>query len=149
MSFDSTCIFCKIVARTAPAVILYENDGALAFLDLNPTPEGHTLVVPKTHCRNLYDFPDAAARDVLHAARVVANALRDALAADGLSFMLASERAGGQDVFHAHFHLYPRWNDDGFSRGGRARDESKIRRGDGSREGFEKLAEKIRAHIKE
>jgi histidine triad (HIT) family protein len=149
MNFDPTCIFCKIVARSALAAILYENDGALAFLDLNPLPEGHTLVIPKTHCRNLYDFPDDAARDVLSASRVVANALRDALNADGISLFLASERAGGQDIFHAHFHLYPRWNDDGFSRGGRARDESRIRRGDGSREGLEKLAEKIRAQIRE
>ncbi|MBI3742298.1 MAG: HIT family protein [Chloroflexi bacterium] len=147
MFSDPNCIFCKIVARSAPAAIIYENDGALAFLDLNPVPEGHALIVPKTHCRNLYDFPDDAARDVLRAARVTANALRDTLKSDGMSMVMASERAGGQDVFHAHFHLYPRWNDDGMSRMGRARDESKIRRGNGSREGLEKLAEKIRERI--
>src|SRR5574341_1396219 len=125
MNTDPNCLFCKIVARQESAHILYENAGAMAFMDHSPVPEGHALVIPKTHCRNLYDFPDEAARDCLHASRVVANALREALHADGLSFVLASEKAGSQHVFHAHFHLYPRWLGDAPSVSRGERDDSK------------------------
>lgn len=147
MNTDPTCLFCKIVARQEPAIILYENDNALVFMDISPIPEGHALVIPKMHCRNLYDFPDDAARDCMRASRIVANALRDALNADGMSFYLASERAGAQHIFHAHFHLYPRWYHDGMLRF--QAEPEKLHRGDGSREGMDKLAAKIRSQLKD
>ncbi|MBI3914543.1 MAG: HIT family protein [Chloroflexi bacterium] len=115
---NSDCIFCKIIARQASAVFVYENAGAVAFLDLNQNPKGHMLVVTKKHCRNIFDIDDESGRAVMRAARVVANALRAALNADGLTVSQRNERAGGQDVFHFHMHLFPRYhNDDPSARG--------------------------------
>jgi histidine triad (HIT) family protein len=143
------CIFCAIAARRAPASIVYENDGALAFLDLNTVPEAHTLVVPKKHSRNLFDFDDASALAVLRASRIVARAIRAALNAEGMTMLLASEHVAGQEVFHSHFHLMPRWGDDGLSRGGRPIEGRTVRKGGTSRAELDALAEKIRAHIQD
>jgi len=112
MNTDPNCIFCKIIARTTPAAFVYENAGAVAFLDMNQNPAGHTLIVTKKHCRNIFDIDDESGRAVMHAARVVANALRAALNADGLTVTQRNERAGGQEVFHYHMHLFPRYHDD-------------------------------------
>ena len=73
---DFNCIFCAIAAKRAPASVIYESDGAVAFLDINPVAEGHTLVIPKKHCRNVFDIDDESGKAVIHASRVVANALR-------------------------------------------------------------------------
>jgi histidine triad (HIT) family protein len=107
------CIFCTIVAKRAPANIVYESEDTLAFLDVHPIVPGHVLVVPKRHCRNLLDFDEASAQGLLHAEKVVARALRLALQADGLTVLQANERAGGQSVFHYHAHLVPRFIGDG------------------------------------
>ena len=146
---DPTCTFCKIGAKQSPAAIIYENEQAIAFMDINPVPEGHGLVVPKRHYRNLFDFPDEDAAGVMHAARVVAKALRKTLNADGMSLVLSSERAAGQVIFHAHFHLFPRHHDDGMTRSGRAREGHAPSQGDGSPAGLQALAEKIRANLVE
>ena len=110
---DYNCIFCAIVAKRAPASIEYESDGALAFLDIHPIVGGHTLVIPKKHYRNLFDLDDESGRAVIHASRIVARALRAALAADGLTVVQSNESAGGQSVFHYHVHLLPRYFGDG------------------------------------
>ncbi len=146
-AFDPNCIFCKILAKQAPAAIVYESSDTMAFLDINPVPEGHMLIVPKKHFRNLFDFDDASAKGAMHAARVVARAMRKTLGADGMSMVLSSERAGGQEIFHAHFHLFPRYYDDGLTREGRPRQGYTPRRGDSSPEGLNTLAEKIRANL--
>ena len=105
------------------------------------------LVVPKRHYRNLFDFADEDAEGVMHAARVVAQALRKTLNADGMSLVLSSERAAGQVIFHAHFHLFPRHSDDGLTRSGRPREGHSPREGDGSPAGLKVLADKIRANL--
>ena len=147
---EFNCIFCTIVAKRAPAAIVYESDGAIAFLDIHPVTAGHTLVIPKKHCRNLFDLDDASGAAVMHASRVVARALRKAFNADGLTVLQSNERAGGQDVFHYHAHLAPRFVGDGLmSRDGNQRRMHLGERGDPSLEDLEKVAEKIRAQIKE
>jgi histidine triad (HIT) family protein len=147
---DYNCIFCAIVARRAPASIVYESDTALAFLDIHPVVEGHTLVVPKKHCRNLFDLDDESGRAVMHAARVVARALRAAFKADGLTVLQSNERAGGQTVFHYHAHLAPRFLGDGLMwRTDTERIMQWRARGKPSREELERIAEKIRAHIQD
>lgn len=105
------CIFCAIVARRAPAAIVYEDEHTLAFLDIHPSARGHTLVIPKQHYSDLYALPPEL-DTLLPAAARVARALRSALAPDGLNLMQANGRAAGQSVFHFHFHLIPRWTGD-------------------------------------
>ncbi|MCI0477599.1 MAG: HIT family protein [Anaerolineales bacterium] len=147
---DYNCIFCAIVAKRAPAAIVYESADALAFLDIHPVMEGHTLVIPKKHCRNLFDLDDECGKVVTHASRIVARALSAAFNADGLTVLQSNERAGGQAVFHYHAHLAPRFFDDGLmSRTETERQLAWRARGNPTREELERVAEKIRAHIKE
>ena len=145
---DFNCVFCAIAAKRAPAAIVYESDGALAFLDIRPVVEGHTLVIPKKHCRNLFDLDDESGKAVMHASRVVARALRAAFNADGLTVLQSNERAGGQDVFHYHAHLAPRFVGDGLmSRDANERRLQWRSRGRPGREELEAIAAKIRAQI--
>ncbi len=147
---DFNCIFCAIAAKRAPAEIIYESPDALAFLDIHPMVEGHVLIVPRKHCRNLFDFDDASAPGVMHAARVVARALRAALNADGMNLFQSSERAGGQVVFHFHFHLVPRFQGDGLlSRQGNDRLLEWRSRTSTTPDQLKAIASKIREHIKE
>ncbi len=147
---DFNCIFCAIAAKRAPAEIVYESPDALAFLDIHPMVEGHVLVVPRKHCRNLFDFDDESAQALMHAARVVARALRVALNADGMNLFQSSERAGGQVVFHFHFHLVPRFQGDGLlSRQGTDRLLEWRSRTSITPDQLKAVATKIRAHIKD
>ncbi len=147
---DYNCIFCAIVARRAPAAIIYENADALAFLDIHPIVAGHILVIPKKHARNIFDFDDASGNGVMRAQRVVAHALRDAFAADGLTIFQSNERAGGQDVFHYHAHMVPRFHGDGLmARDGNDRTMRLFVRTHPSREELARVAEKIRAAVKD
>ncbi len=147
---DYNCIFCAIAAKRAPADIIYESEEALAFLDINPVTQGHTLVIPKKHSRNVFDIDDESGKAVIHASRVVARALRAAFNADGLTILQSSERAGGQMVFHYHAHLAPRFAGDGLmSRDGTDRRMNWHGRQSASREELKQIADKIRAHVKD
>jgi histidine triad (HIT) family protein len=147
---DFNCIFCAIVAGRAPAALIYENADAMAFLDIHPIAEGHILVIPKKHCRNLFDFDDASGQAIMHTARVVARAMRIALNADGMNLFQSSERAGGQDVFHFHFHLIPRFHGDGImAREGNDRMLRWRARGNPTREELAAIADRIRAQIRD
>ena len=147
---DYNCIFCAIAAKRAPAAIVYESADALAFLDIHPVVEGHMLVIPKKHCRNLFDLDDECGKAVAHASRIVARALRAAFNADGLTVLQSNERAGGQAVFHYHAHLAPRFFNDGLM----ARTETERQlawraRGNPTNVELEHIAQKIRAHVKD
>ena len=108
MSRDPSCIFCKIVAGEAQAAKVYEDDFSMAFLDLFPAAEGHTLVIPKAHYENLFEASESTLPAVWLAARRVARAIRKALAPDGLMVFQLNGAAAGQTVFHYHAHLVPR-----------------------------------------
>ena len=147
---DFNCIFCAIAAKRAPASIVYENEDVIAFLDIHPVVEGHTLVVPKKHSRNVFDIDDESGKAVMRASRIVARALRAAFNADGLTILQSNERAGGQAVFHYHAHLAPRFYNDGLmSRTATERRMQWRARGTPSRQDLDALAEKIRAHVKD
>ena len=147
---DYNCIFCAIAAKRAPASIVYENKEVIAFLDIHPVVEGHTLVVPKKHSRNVFDIDDESGTAVMHASRIVARALRAAFNADGLTILQSNERAGGQAVFHYHAHLAPRFYNDGLmSRSDTERRLQWRARGNPSNEELAQIAEKIRAHVKD
>jgi len=108
MSFDPSCIFCRIAEGEAPAAKVYEDEHAVAFLDLFPVAEGHTLVIPKAHYENLFEASEASLGEVWLAARRVARAMRKALAPDGMMVFQLNGAAAGQTVFHYHAHLVPR-----------------------------------------
>lgn len=147
---DYNCIFCAIAAKRAPAAMIYESADALAFLDIHPVMEGHTLVIPKKHFRNLFDLDDESGKAVMHASRIVARALRAAFNADGLTVLQSNERAGGQAVFHYHAHLAPRFIGDGLmSRTGHDRQMQWRARGNPTAAELEQIAQKIRAHVKD
>lgn len=101
-------IFDKIIRREIPAEIVYEDEHALAFLDIHPVAPGHTLVVPKKRIRNIFDADDETLAQVMHAIRIVAPAVRDAVGAHGVHINSNHEAAAGQIVFHLHFHIIPR-----------------------------------------
>jgi histidine triad (HIT) family protein len=106
------CQFCDIAAGEAPATRLYEDEVAVAFLDIAPVAGGHTLVVPKDHYETLTDMPPETAGDLFERVRIVAEAVETALDPDGLNLVQANGEAAGQEVFHAHVHLLPRYEND-------------------------------------
>jgi histidine triad (HIT) family protein len=107
------CIFCRIVAGTLPAVRVLETPRVLAFLDIAPVNYGHTLVIPKAHHQNLLELPDILWMEMGQVCRRVARALQAALHAQGFNLAMNNFEAAGQEVFHAHLHVIPRYETDG------------------------------------
>jgi histidine triad (HIT) family protein len=103
------CIFCRIVAGTAPASIIAESPDALAFMDIDQPTPGHVLIIPRTHVRDIYELDDHVAAAVFRLTVQVAKAVKLALAPDGLNLLQANERAGQQEVFHFHMHVMARY----------------------------------------
>ena len=99
------CIFCRIGAGLAPAEVITEDDDVIVFLSL----EDHPLVVPKSHVPNIYALSDTPGAAVMRQAIRVAKAVKTGLRCDGVYLTQANEPAAGQDVFHFHLHIYPRW----------------------------------------
>ncbi|WP_165974323.1 HIT family protein [Nonomuraea deserti] len=108
----AACVFCEIVAGRAPAYRVTADEHAVAFLDLAPAAPGHTLVVPRGHARDVWELPQDACAQVARLVHGVSALLRVALAPDGLSITHATGEAAGQDVFHFHTHVVPRWRGD-------------------------------------
>lgn len=112
MSTD-TCVFCKIVALTEPAILVHESETTLAFLDARPVSRGHTLVVPKRHAENLDALESNEGAEMFRVGTLIAGALRRCdIAADGVNFLVNDGRAAGQTVFHSHLHVVPRHRGD-------------------------------------
>jgi histidine triad (HIT) family protein len=110
---DRGCIFCAIIEGQAPAEVLFEDEETLAFMDINPANPGHTLVIPKRHVQDIYGMDEEMVAAVMRATVRVAKAIKRALQPDGMNLVQSNERAGGQDVFHFHIHVIPRWYGDG------------------------------------
>ena len=108
---DPNCIFCKIISGEVPSRRIYEDDRALAFLDIGAWHRGHALVVPKRHVPDLITGP-ASLSEIAPAIDAVARLLMDRLAADGINLLSSTGEAAGQEVFHLHVHVVPRWNGD-------------------------------------
>ena len=116
MTADSECIFCSIVAGTSPAVVVHEDDDVLAFMDIRPFSEGHTLVIPKAHAPGLDELDPGLGGRVFQIAQRIARALRRSdLPVDGVNLMLADGAAAMQTVFHVHIHAVPRRHGDKLS----------------------------------
>jgi histidine triad (HIT) family protein len=111
-SQDPNCIFCAIVAGDAPARPVYEDEHTLAFLDINPITEGHTLVIPKRHAVDLHDIDADDLAATARSAKVVAELLTNGLGSDGVNLLHATGAAAWQTVFHLHIHVMPRVSGD-------------------------------------
>jgi histidine triad (HIT) family protein len=107
-SYDPNNIFAKILRGELPCHKVYEDDHALAFLDIMPRAPGHTLVLPKAPARNLLDVAPADLAHVMQVAQKVARAAVTVFGADGITIQQFNESAGGQVVFHLHVHVIPR-----------------------------------------
>jgi histidine triad (HIT) family protein len=106
--YDANNLFAKILRGDLPAYKVYEDDKALAFLDIMPRAPGHTLVLPKNPARNLLDVAPADLAHVHQVAQKVAKAAMQTFDAEGITIQQFNEKAGGQVVFHLHVHVIPR-----------------------------------------
>ncbi|MBN2126637.1 MAG: HIT family protein [Deltaproteobacteria bacterium] len=102
------CIFCKIVRGEIPCFKVYEDERVLAFADINPISEGHTLIIPKRHAENLWEIPEEDLAAVHVASRKVAHAMRAALKPTGVAVLQLNGKGANQLVMHYHLHLVPR-----------------------------------------
>jgi histidine triad (HIT) family protein len=133
------CIFCQIVAGTAPCFRVDEDAATLSFLDLFPVAQGHTLVVTKAHYENLFEATPEALAAVVAASRRLAHAIRASIAPDGIGVFQLNGAAAGQTVFHYHMHLVPRWHGQEFKLHSRVR---------GNADELRATAAKIQAAVK-
>jgi len=109
LSFDESCIFCKIVRKQASASIIYEDRSVMAFLDIRPINLGHTLVITKAHYIDIFDTPANELSMVHKVAKMVSGAIKKTSNADGISIIQQNGKAAGQDIFHLHVHVVPRF----------------------------------------
>jgi histidine triad (HIT) family protein len=108
------CIFCNIIRRTADALIIHEDDDTISFLVLGPSVPGHTAVVPKLHYADIYSIPDDALARLISSCKLLALRWRERVGATGVNLLNASGVDAEQSVFHFHFHLLPRFANDGY-----------------------------------
>ena len=107
------CVFCKMVAGEIPVAKVYENETVLAFLDIGPVSDGHTLVIPKQHCRNVHECDPEILAQMGSCLGKIAGAVAEAMDADGYNVLCNNGRAASQVVEHVHFHIIPRRMGDG------------------------------------
>lgn len=106
------CVFCDIIAGRAQAHIVYEDEATLAFMDIAPIHEGHTLVVPKKHATDVFEIDPEDAAATMRTAVRMARAVKAAFGCDGVNIFQSNGPAAGQSVFHFHMHVLPRWAGD-------------------------------------
>lgn len=111
----SDCIFCGIVEGSIPSTKVYEDSDLLAFMDIGPIVKGHVLVIPKEHRESIADTPDDLLAKLVLAVKKIARAQLDGLRAEGINIHQSNGTVAGQVVPHIHFHLIPRYSDDGHS----------------------------------
>jgi histidine triad (HIT) family protein len=106
--YDPTNVFAKILRKELPAHVIYEDDNTLAFMDIMPRAPGHCLIIPKAAARNILDISEESLAAVTRSLRQLSRAVAKAFDADGITIHQFNEEAGGQVVFHLHFHIIPR-----------------------------------------
>ena len=108
------CVFCDLIAGAAEVSVCYEDSRAIAFLDIQPVNVGHVLVAPREHYESLVDLPPELGMHLYGVALRLAPIVRRIAGTDGLNIVVNSGSAAGQDVFHYHVHVIPRYKSDGF-----------------------------------
>lgn len=138
----SHCIFCELAAPTHadPELTIYENDLVFARVSLDQKPGnlGHVLVIPKAHVPSIYTLPEELDAPLMSALRIISSAVKTAFSADGVHIRQNNEAASGQDVFHLHFHVIPRYHADRFETSNYERLDLAVRKA---------LAEKLRPFV--
>lgn len=109
------CVFCKIIRSEIPSFKVWEDDRTLAFMDINPVARGHALIIPKFQTPNIYEAPEEWLGPTLGSVSRVARAVRDEVQPDGINILQANDKGAAQSVFHIHFHVIPRFLDDGLT----------------------------------
>lgn len=105
------CIFVKQLQAEIPSRKIYEDSDLIAIMDLNPTSKGHSLIIPKEHCTNIYDIDEDIAAKVMKTAKKLATKMTVALNCDGFNLLQNNGETAGQTMFHFHMHLIPRYKD--------------------------------------
>jgi Diadenosine tetraphosphate (Ap4A) hydrolase and other HIT family hydrolases len=108
----SDCIFCKIANGEIPSATIYEDEDFRVILDIFPASKGHALIIPKQHARNLYEISEEQMGKAAVLAKRIGMKMKEVLNFDGLNIVQNNDLAAGQTVFHFHFHLIPRYDDD-------------------------------------
>lgn len=106
------CVFCRIISHTSPAEFLFENEAAIAILDMRPIHFGHALVIPRTHCKTFLELPPESMSGVMEATRRVSLALVSGFKLEGFNIFCNNGEVAGQSVFHFHWHITPRYAND-------------------------------------
>lgn len=110
------CVFCKIVSGAAEASIVFRDDICTAFLTIEPITQGHTLIIPNRHYRDILELPADTAGHMFQVAKRLAESFqRTDLKSEGVNVVMCNGAAAAQTVFHAHIHVNPRYTGDGFS----------------------------------
>ena len=109
MSYDDTNVFAKILRGELPSHKIYEDADTFAFMDIMPRGDGHCLVIPKTPSRNILDADPKSLATLITSVQKISRAVAKAFSADGVTVQQFNEPAGGQVVFHLHFHIIPRF----------------------------------------
>ncbi|MFD1707333.1 HIT family protein [Siminovitchia sediminis] len=113
----SDCIFCKIINGDLPSAKVFENEDILAFLDISQITKGHTLVIPKVHIEDLFGMDEETAAKLFSVVPEIAKAIKEEFGAKGMNLLNNNGSFAGQEVFHYHMHLIPRYGqNDGFSK---------------------------------
>lgn len=107
------CIFCKILNKEIPNHTVYEDEHTLAFLYIFPATKGHTVVIPKVHAETLLDLNSEVAKEYIVGVKRALERVEKVLTPDGFNVGWNHGKAGGQTVPHLHFHILPRWSEDG------------------------------------
>ena len=111
----STCVFCDILAGKLPSSVVFKDDLCWAFMDIQPVNPGHVLIIPTYHAPSLAELGGESGAHMFRIAQPIAAALRDSgLRCEGVNFFLADGEVAGQEVFHVHLHVFPRYTGDGF-----------------------------------
>ncbi len=109
---QKSCIFCKIANGEIPVYQIYEDELVKAFLDVNPIAKGHTLVIPKKHYENIFETPDEVLERINIICKKLAIKIKNKLGATGINIINASGKDAQQTVFHLHYHIIPRNQND-------------------------------------
>lgn len=136
---DESCIFCRIAQKQVPASLVYEDEKVLAFLDIKPLNEGHTLVIPKEHYGTIFEIPQELIAYLHGIVKRVALAVEKATKADGISIIQQNGKAANQEISHLHVHVIPRYK--------RQKLPSFSEISEADREKLAQAAAKIRQHI--
>ncbi len=133
------CIFCKIAKREIDSAKIWEDNDVFVFLDANPLTKGHCLIIPKNHFENIFDIESEILKKIIINAKNISEKIKIFLKTDGINLLQSNGSKAGQEVFHFHLHIIPRYENDGvIGNWGNIRPEK------ANIEELKKLAEEIR-----